>query len=380
MFGLNNLKRALERLTAPKQEGPERWTATGMAAFYGLKGASTSAGIREISSVGVILNTNENLPAGEIVNLRLLKGGAPELSAELEISLQAQVAGQEEGGVALVFVLPPGLNPVLWEVLLRDIVSLTDPDDVLEAFRTLRTTLFLCRLCPSGADNAIQLLGGELDHDRTATLFKIASAVENQLAAEPDGARMRAHPKLVANILGDGSWAADQLTFKFWVGLFISSCSVDAADDSNQIFVDLLVHLTPTEARIFSLACERALQSAPETGGVTSAQIVLTPDEIVKLTGVHDLTRNATDLAYLFNLGLIRKVFDFTSYVDMDKFDITPSRLGLELYRRCHGHREKVDPQLVESAREHLAVFFPPPLPSAFEKFTPLEQEPPAQK
>jgi len=54
----------------------------------------------------------------------------------------------------------------------------------------------------------------------------------------------------------------------------------------------------------------------------------------------------ATDFAYLFNSGIIEKVFDFTSYVPMDSFDITPAPLGLELYERCKGHCIKPDSTL----------------------------------
>jgi hypothetical protein len=51
-------------------------------------------------------------------------------------------------------------------------------------------------------------------------------------------------------------------------------------------------------------------------------------------------------MAYLFNSGLIEKQFDFTSYIPMDTFDITPTRLGLELFERCKGHRMKTDSSL----------------------------------
>jgi hypothetical protein len=103
---------------------------------------------------------------------------------------------------------------------------------------------------------------------------------------------------------------------------------------------------------------------------------VLTPKEIVGLTGVHDLYRNATDLAYLFNLGLIDKVFDFTSYHDADQFDITPTLLCLELYRHCHGSRESLAPALVESAKNHLANFLPAPQPADVNSQTPFYSDP----
>ncbi len=379
MSWLSKFKRTLEELDA-KVPQPDGWPVAGLTAFYGLDFPTTRAPIKYISSSGIHLDIQDPLPVGQIVTLRLQMEGNPELSSELEILIQAQAAHQDEFGVRLSFLLPPGLDAVLWEVLVRSIAVLTDPDQVAQVFRTLRTVLFLCRLCPSGAEESILLLDGHLDKDRTTTLFKIAFAAENLLIADPDVDRMRAHPKLLANLLRDGSWALDELTTQLWVGLLISSCSLDEPDDCNQILADLLIQITPHQATIFTFACECVLNSEPEPDDFIPASVVVGPDEIVQLTGMHDLTRNATELAYLFNLGLIQNVFDFTSYRDFDRFDITPTRLGIELYCHCHGHRGKVDPQLVAAARECLAVFLPPPIPSVFENFTPFVPDPPQEK
>jgi hypothetical protein len=313
------------------------------------------------------LFTEKRLRTGELITLVLQEEGEPENSSELQFSVHARVAREGEDGIGLSFVLPPGMNMDLWGVLVRNIVTLTDQNQVADMFRTLRTILFLCRLCGSEAEEAILLLGGELHPDRTATVVKIALAAEDLLAAEPDAGRMRAHPKLVANILRHASWHSDELTMQLWAGLLASSCALDAPDDSNQIFVDLLVHDTPMQAKIFILACEQALGSAPGAEISASGCIVLSPKEMFELTGVHDFNRAAIELAYLFNLGLIQKVFDFTSYHRVDSFDITPSSVGLELYKHCHGHREKPDPHLVEVANAHLANFIPPAQPTVID-------------
>ena len=367
MPGLKGFRRTLQMLGAKMVTRADRWPVAGLTAHYGVEFPSTPATIKNISSSGIFLGVQERLPVGQLVTLELQMDGDPELSSELQISLQAKIVRQDEFGVGLMFVQLPGLDADLWEVLVRSAVVLTDRDQVVHVFSTLRTVLFLCRLCQSGAEEAILLLDGRLDQHRTATLFKIARAVENLLLADPDADRMRAHPALVASLLRDGSWASDELTTQLWVGLFVSSCSVDEPDDSNQILVDLLIQITPHQAIAFTHACERALSSAPASGDLTSVSVVLGPDEIKKLTGMVDLSRCATDLAYLYNLGLIRKLFDFTSYREIDTFDITPTRLGFELYSHCHGQRGKIDPQLAASAREHLAALIPAPLPSVWE-------------
>jgi hypothetical protein len=87
---------------------------------------------------------------------------------------------------------------------------------------------------------------------------------------------------------------------------------------------------------------------------------------MIDLTGIHDLARNATDVSYLFNLGMIQKVFNFTSYLPIESFDITPSKMGLEVYQHCHGSREKIEQRLVEQAENNLVHFIPPPHPPLF--------------
>ncbi len=364
MFRLSDFKRALHQLTEPPHPRAERQTVSGLVAHFAAAAAPTTAGIKDISTTGIFLVTEERVPIGELLTLTLQKAGETEYSSDLQVSVLARVERQEEDGIGLSFVPPEGLDPDMWEVLLRGIALLTDRVQIAHVFLTFRTLLFICRLCQSEAKEAIALLGGELDSDRTETLIKIALVTENLLASQPDAERMRAHPKLVANILRQGSWAPDKLNRQLWAGLLASSCSVDAPDDSNQILVNLLIHVAPVQARILSYACERALGSAPGAENSPSGSIILNPLEMVELTGRHDLSRNATDVAYLFNLGLIQKLFNFTSYLPTESFDITPTSLGLALYKHCHGSREKLEPHLVEAASAHLHNFLFEPQPS----------------
>jgi hypothetical protein len=361
MIRLSKWKRMLQKLGVPDQPRAERGSATGLAAQYGLNSTFTSAAIKNISTSGIYLVTENRLRTNELITLILHEEGKPENSSELQFSVHARVARQGEEGIGLSFVLPPGLDTNLWGVLVRNIVTLTEPDQIADMFRTLRTILFLCRLCQSGAEEAILLFGGQFDKEHVETLVKIALAAENKLASEPDFDRRRAHPKLVANILREGSWSSDEPIIQLWAGLLVSSCSVDEPDDSNQVFVNLLTHIGPDLVRIFIYACEQALTSAQGAENSPSSSVVVTAEELIALTSVSDVARNATSVAYLFNLGLVQKLPDFTTYHPFEKFDIAPTRMGLELYKHCHGDRGKVDEQLVLTAEEHLRDILPQP-------------------
>lgn len=371
MSGLSDLKRTVRRFRELKPTRPERRTTPRLAACYqhgsgfAPAGASafTPAGIKDISSTGIYLRTDMRPEMGEEVIVNLWELDNFEGISELQISLPARVARQGEDGIGLSFVLPPGLNQGLWDLLLRNVVILSNDRHAAELFRTLRSLLFLSRICPSDADEVIDLLSGQLNPDRTSTLAKIAIGAENLLAKKPDAERMHAHPKLVSDILRQGSWSSDEALMELWMGLLANSCTVGEPDDSNEAFAELLGRIMPTQARILIHGCERALGIPSELRNSPFGAVVLGPREMIRLTGVYDLYRNATDLAHLFNLGLIQNVFDFTSYRTADSFDITPSMLGLELFKRCHGSRERVDQNLVEVATQHLGHFLPAPQP-----------------
>jgi hypothetical protein len=380
MPSFSNIDHLLKRFGLnPIVPRPDRWPVSRISAFYGADAPTTPAFIRNIGSGGIYLETEEPLAEGQLLSLKLQLEGDPNLVSDLRITIKATVVRKDEFGVGIMFVPLPGLNPDLWEVLVRGTVVLTDPGHVIPIFRTLRTVLFLSRICPSGAEEAIALLHGNLEQNRSETLFKIAFGAENSLAADPDYERMRAHPELVTTILREGSWAADELTTNLWKGLLISSCSLDQADDSNRIFAQILIHITPRQAAIFTHACERVLNTMPAPSTLNSASVVLSPEEIVQVAGMHDLTRIATDLAYLFNLGLIQNVFDFTSYSDFDRFDITPTQLGLELYSRCRGQRGKIDPEHIAAASKLLTTLLPQPTPGTQEILIPYASKSPRE-
>jgi hypothetical protein len=357
MTGLSQWKRMLQKLGKPEQPRAERESATGLAAQYGLGSAFTSAAIKDVSATGIYLVTEKRLQTNELITLVLREEGIPEKSSELQFSVHARVVRQGEEGIGLSFVLPPGLDQNLWGVMVRNIVTLTAPDQIAEMFRTLRTILFLSRLCPTDAGEAIQLLGGRFDRQRVATIVKIALGAENMLASEPDFDRRRADPKLLAKILHEGSWNADEPITKLWTGLLVSSCSIDEPDDSNQVFVKLLIHVGPELVRIFVHACEQALLSTKGSESSTSSSVVVTADELITITHVSDVGRNASSIAYLYNLGLVRTAPNFSSYHPLDQFDVAPTRMGLELYKHCQGDRGKVDSELVETAEKFLRDF-----------------------
>ncbi len=346
---MNQWKNWVRKLAQPEKPRAERRIPLGFVAWQANNPASKRSIVKDISSSGLYLHTEEQWPVGEEIPLTIEVEGWLEKGEQQQIAVQALVVRTDEGGVGLSFVLPADFDPELWKVLVTDSAVLTDPKDLAYAIKMMRTALFLYRICRADANDAIMLLGGELDGPRTENAFEVALGAEKLLASEADASKMRAHPGIVASLLKYGSWAHDDLTQQLWIGLFATSCHFETTDQSSSPFIDLLVNVTPNQSLILITACKKLTELKSESNNLPSARIIYSPEEMTRLTGIYDLSRVAVETAYLFNSGLIEKVFDFTSYLPTENFDITPSSLGLELYKRCKGERIVVQPMLDKS-------------------------------
>ena len=294
--------------------------------------------IKEISRTGFFLQTTERWPIGETVSLSLQKEGAEVNDSELKINVPVRVASHRENGIGMAFVLPEGMSAGLWEHLVDTADTPAESRDTQFIFRMVRAMLFLYRLCPSRAVEPILLLTGELDEARTAGMLQIAMIAEEMVADEPDAEQLRADPDIVAGILKNGSWQHEELTHRLWAGLLTSSCSKDGNDLSNQDLVELLVEVTVSQARILVEACRRASAQATGNGGIATQRIIITAAEMVGVTGMYDLYRNATDVAYLHGNGLVVRNFDFSSHSTVADFDVTPTQLGMRVFKACRGY------------------------------------------
>ena len=326
----------LNTLGYPQRERAPRRKPFGLAAMHGSISCPKLGHIRVISRNGLYLETSERWPIGEVVWLTLQKECANAAGSELQIDVQARVASLGEDGVGLGFVLPQGLNAGLWEHLVATADCAEESEDTQFIFRMVRAILFLYRLCPSSASEPIQLITGEPDEFRTRSMLAITLAADRMLSSECDAENMHSDSYLVSSILKDGSWAQDELTQKLWAGLLVSSCSFAGADDSSQKFQELLLQVTPHQAHILVEACRRAIEFG---GGDEShfAPLVITPEDMIRITGIYDLYRSSTEVAKLHNCGLVASSFDFSTHSPRTCFDITPTPLGMRLFKVCRG-------------------------------------------
>jgi hypothetical protein len=270
----------------------------------------------------------------------LQRRGPLDENPEHRVTLSARVVWWGQDGVGMAFSLPLDLNLDLWQSAMSSAEEIGDPGDILAPFRLAETLAFLGRICPSAVQELRQLVCRELGKTRAANAVEIALEAELLLAAEPDADRMLADPAVIRRIVEDGSWADEDWIRHLWAGLLSSYCGTGQTPESDLDLVERFSQLAPVHLCIFNAACERATKMVSDTPEVFAQPLIFTFSEIQNMTGTASLEKIEHDLHHLAEVGLIENLPLSQSLTPTrEEAFVTPSRLGLALYARCHRHR-----------------------------------------
>ncbi|MGD0098020.1 MAG: hypothetical protein ABSB60_16140 [Terracidiphilus sp.] len=198
---------------------------------------------------------------------------------------------------------------------------------------------FLSRICLPVAEEFGLLLRDKVHNWRSANATHILLKAEKLLSTESDADSVHAHPRLVWQILEDGSWTEDDSIQQLWAGLLATSCTAEGTDESNLIFINLLNQLTSIQVRILAVACARAEVVLSPMGWIHSNELYCTAEELCSISGLQDVPRLDREMDRLSSLGLFTVQGGFPARALMPVANITPTTLALQLYARCNGHR-----------------------------------------
>lgn len=295
--------------------------------------------VRNISSTGVYVVTEEKLHPGAFVSLLLQREGPLERDPERRITTQARVARHGEDGVGLAFIMPTDMPGRQWASLFDGLVAQMNPEDLKSFVRIHGTVEFLHRICPNSAGELGQLLHGRLSNHKLSNALEVALWAESLLSSDPTSGTALADPHLVGHILEVGS-STDELWLQHsWGGLLAACSSVNGKDDSIRTFVELFSQMVTFQARILTVVCTRATKVLSDSGKIVSKPLPCDLEEIVATTGSRGVNIDR-DLQQLSDLGLIEKrSANSPTLLRSNEIYITPSSLGLELHARCNGHR-----------------------------------------
>lgn len=336
-----NSSRSWFRLPFVYRPRAERRESPALAAFHWEGPTLHQNQVANISGSGAYLLTQDRWDAGELVSLTLQRSGALEDSVQGRFTVQAKAVRRDREGVGVTFLMPRGAEVRLWESPLKTEVPQNEPEDVVREFRTAAAIAFIHRIAPIATPQASLLLRKGLSNFRLESAIEIALHAEELLALEPEGNRMFADPSVVLRILDDGSWAETEWIQHFWAGLLATSCDRQASGPDLRLPL-LLSQLTTIQTRIFAASCTRATRYMDENEQIAAHPLVCSSEELIQIAGTHDLVHIERDVQHLVEMGLIERCVKWRFFYPIDKADITPTNLALELYARCRAYRGDV--------------------------------------
>ena len=181
-----------------------------------------------------------------------------------------------------------------------------------------------------------------LSNFRLESAIEITLHAEELLALEGEGVQSEADAAVVLRILEDGSWAETDWIQHFWAGILATSCAAAESVQSHLKLVSLLSQMTTIQARIFAGSCQLAEKTIGRNGDVSVRPLTCSSAKLVQIADTHDRVHIERDIQHLIGLGLIEKSVKWKFFSLLDQAVITPTAVALELYARCHGHRQGV--------------------------------------
>lgn len=315
----------------------ERRTSPSLAAYHWKGPIPRENSVRDISSTGAYLLTQERWEPGEVIALTLQRSGPPE--RENSFPVHARAVRWDEHGVAVSFVLPEGADLRLWQSPLKSVAEQNEPEDILREFRVSQAISFLSRISPDIKNQMSKLLHEELSNYRLENAIEIALKAEKMLGSSVDSDKLRASLPVVSRVVESGSWSDDKWMLQFWAGLLAASCTMGAGDQSTLAFVDLLSQLKALHMRILSAASNKSTKLINGSGNISTRPLNWKAADLMKFSGSHDLIKLDRELNYMADIGVIAPRVKSGFFQQMTDTTIAPTALGLELYARCNGYR-----------------------------------------
>lgn len=330
----------LEKFLTPEADRAERRFVEQFAAYRWDGSGLAQEMVRDISSTGLFLLTKERWQPGTILTLTLQREGPLDLDPARRITTQAKVMRCGTEGVGLSFLWSKD-DPESrrWEALTEALIAQAKPGDMESLVRMVEAFAFLGRICSDGAEEIGEWVRTRASSLKILNAASIALKAENLLGLSPERYSLRVNPQVAVRILEVGSGTDEAWLQGFWAGLLITAGSAAGAEETNLEFVDLFSQLTSIPIRIFTVICTRATKVISDMGTVSAKPLACDIDELTATVGSRG-PQTERDLASLAALQLIeRQAGNAPALLRTSQIHITPTRLGLQLFALCNGHR-----------------------------------------
>ncbi len=323
-----------------ERRGGTRIPAPGVDAYYSFGSELKRATVENISPTGLYLSTTDRWPSGTTVLLTMKGRRHSEDRPEASVRIPARVTRHDCQGVGVEFVFE-SISTAEWLDLFSKATCLTSENDPVRVFRFAKAFAFLLKVAPSAGDEILSVITRAMSLERIERVIEIALKAETLLSAQKVVPMIDVPPALIRQVLEEGSRGRDEQMQQYWAGMLASTC-LDSPDNSaSAAFATLLSTLAPIHIRILDAAAWRGIQAGWKPGAILCENVYGTTKELKEITGVEDPSEIETALDFLDRLGLLEMTVEIFGE---ERFNLTPTLLGLKFYTRCSVLSSQLDP------------------------------------
>ncbi len=330
----------LEKFVTPEADRAERRRVDQFAAYRWNGSAMAHDMVRDISSSGFYLVTQERWQPGTILAFTLQREGPLELDPARRVTTQAKVVRCGPDGVGFSFLwAKDDPKSRQWDCLLESLIEQTKPADMQSLARMVEAFAFLGRICSEGADEIGEWVRTRASSHKILNAVSIALKADNLLGVGAALGILRVPPALAVPILELGSGTDEEWLHRFWAGLLVTSLTPNGRQNGNLEYVDLLSQLTSIPLRIFTVVCTKATKVVSDSGQVLAKPLTCNLDELASTVGARkpQMERELESLAG-FRLIHRERSTNHPALLANSETCITPTTLALQLFALCNGH------------------------------------------
>ena len=330
----------LEKFVTPEADRAERRRVEQFAAYRWNGSALTCDTVRDISSSGLYLLTNERWTPDTIVALTLQREGPLDPDPARRITTQTRVVRCGPDGVGLSFLwAKDDPRSRQWDSLLECLIEQTRPGDMQTLVRIVEAFAFLGQICPDGVDGIGEWVRTRASSHKVLTAVSIALKAKLLLARDSNPHPLSIDPQAAVRILEVGSSTHEEWLHTFWAGLLITASASGTADDNHLELVEIFSQLTSIPIRIFTVVCTKSIKVLLHNGDVAAKRLTCKSEELASTVGARG-PQLQRDLQSLASLHLIETSTSTSpSLMGSSETLITATQLALKLFARCNGYR-----------------------------------------
>lgn len=323
------------RVSSFERRRDPRHSACGLEALYSAGLTRKRFPVKNISSTGLYLSTNERMLPGSKFQLTLQREGVVEADDRNRVSLEATSVRWGSDGMGLSIV-PADIDTTVWLYLMKGAVRVNRSRDEISSFRFARAATFLIRACTHDLVRVLELMAN-LSNQRAERLIRIIFQAEELLGQREMRAGFGSLPTSVYRVLEVGSRTADDKSQRLWAGLLATALLDGPREDANVKYVEAFAQLAPMHVHLLAAACNKALERGWSPGFTFRESLQFGIEELQRISGVQDIGRIERSLYYLNDLRLLYPNARRDAFAEVKKLSLTPTAFALHLHARCRG-------------------------------------------